>query len=148
MRGSADQTTYPATAFPGPDQASGLPANIYTEKTNPMLASAAPTSILTRNPDHPSGQWSFGSTTEPTVNRGRSNTVQGSGGGRDGGPDLFLETAAERAEKDRTERVQRLRALGGGGVPMSASYPSKRQSLLSGIKLPFSPPSGAMRAGE
>ena len=31
---------YPATAFPGPKEASGLPANIYAEKTNPVLSSA------------------------------------------------------------------------------------------------------------
>jgi len=169
MRGSADQTTYPATAFPGPDQASGLPANIYTEKTNPMLASAAPTSILTREKNWPAGQWSSGSTTNPTINRGRGNVVEGNSGSRDGGPDFFLEERAgersakgeqqeqqqqkqqqhggDRAGEDQAERVQRLRALSGGGVPMSASYPSKRKSLLSGIQLPFSPPAGAMRPG-
>ena len=65
LRGSStdSNSNYPATAFPSPLQSSGLPSNIYTQKTNPMLAAASPGSVQTQSPSMPAGQRSFGAST-------------------------------------------------------------------------------------
>jgi hypothetical protein len=122
LRGSsADQTTYPATAFPDPKDASGLPAAIYAEKTNPMLSSATPGALATRQMTLPTGQQSFGLSTRSRVNENG---------------DALLE-----------QKAQRLNAVSSNGaVPASTVYhPAARKSLLSGVQLPFAPPAGAMR---
>ena len=69
LRGSSTDgnSNYPATAFPSPLQSSGLPSNIYTQKTNPMLAAASPGSVQTQSPSMPAGQRSFGASTLPNT---------------------------------------------------------------------------------
>ena len=120
--GDPDQARYPATAFPGPKEASGLPANIYAEKTNPMLSSATPGALATRQTTYPTRQLSFNSQLKSSKgNRGVS-------------------------ENALLEQQSRLNSIGNGGsVPSSVSYPVEKRSLLDGVTLPFQPPAGAMR---
>jgi hypothetical protein len=122
-RGSADQTNYPATAFPSPKDASGLPANVYTEKTNPMLSNAAPGSVLTRRPAMPVGQWSFGATTQPSISNGKRNIVSGI--------DMQQSLLEQKTSPVSTPVVY---------------PPAARKSLLSGIPLPFLPSKGGERS--
>merc|ERR1711871_653800 len=79
LRGSSTDANsdYPATAFPSPLQASGLPSNIYAQKTNPMLAAASPGSGQTQMPTVPAAQRSFGATTTPNVDVGPLNEAAG-----------------------------------------------------------------------
>lgn len=123
-RGSAPTTNFPATAFPSPKDASGLPANIYTEKTNPMLASAAPGALKTRQPAFPVGQWSSGHTTNPSVATGKRNTV-----GAMSGQSLL---------EQKTSPVM---------APVVYPSATAHKSLLSGVELPFSPSNGGQRGG-
>ncbi len=90
LRGSSQQafSRYPAQAFPDPAMASGIPSNIYTEKTNAMLAAARPNGVRTQMPSVPASQRSFGSTTLPNTAVGGTNSAtatssmqMGGGGG-------------------------------------------------------------------
>ena len=154
LRGSSTDanSNYPATAFPSPLQSSGLPGNIYTQKTNPMLALASPNSMQTQTPSVPAAQRSFGASTVANSNVGPTNMAPGLGGVTS--VTSLLEQAQGSQQQQQEEEEDRAISfefqpqssnIGGVQRRRQVSQLPRPSSLLDGIKLPFAPPRGGMR---
>jgi hypothetical protein len=152
LRGSSTDanSNYPATAFPSPLQSSGLPSNIYTQKTNPMLAAAAPGSVQTLSPSMPAGQRSFGASTLANAAVGPTNQAMGHAGPTSVTSLLEQARSGQAAQQvlQQHQQPQKNHAVvvGQRQAGVSAAGRERRpSSLLDGVKLPFAPPQGGMR---
>ena len=157
LRGSSTDanSNYPATAFPSPLQSSGLPSNIYTQKTNPMLAAAAPGSVQTLSPSMPAGQRSFGASTMANAAVGPSNQAMGRAGptsvtslleqARSGQAAAAAQQVLPRPPQQQQSHLQNSAVWQRQAVAALADGERRPGSLLDGVKLPFAPPRGGMR---